>query len=83
MLKNRYQIARLPNRQSIYSLETDINVNNVNYTSHGCKDKETLKENKTENMRTLSCWLCRNLAIITQSVYYGQTAMLPCQIIGH
>ena len=53
MLKNRYQIARLPNRQSIYSLETDINVNNVNYTSHGCKDKETLKENKTENIENI------------------------------
>ena len=29
MLKNRYLIAKLTNRQSIHSLETDININNV------------------------------------------------------
>ena len=28
---HRHQIARLPNRQSINSLETEINVNNVHY----------------------------------------------------
>ena len=55
MLKNRYQIAKLTNRQSIHSLETYININNVNYTSQGSKDKENLKESKINNTRTLSC----------------------------
>ena len=59
MLKNRYQIAKLTNRQSIHSLETDININNVNYTSHGSKNKIS-KEIKIDNTRTLSCWLCKN-----------------------
>ena len=40
MLKNRYQIEKLTNRQSIHSLETDINTNNVNYTSHGSRMKK-------------------------------------------
>ena len=60
MLKNRYQIARITNRQSINLLETDINVNNVNYTSHGSKDEEISKKNKIDNTRTLSCWLYKN-----------------------
>ena len=60
MLKNRYQIAKLTYRQSIHSLETDININNVNYTSHGSKDEENLKESKIDNTRTFSCWLCKN-----------------------
>ena len=60
MLKNRYQSGRLPTRQSINSLETDINVNNVNYSSHGSKEEESLNENKTEKTRTLTCWLCKN-----------------------
>ena len=59
MLKNRYQIAKLTNGQSIHSLETDININNVNYTSHGSKN-EISKEIKIDNTRTLSCWLCKN-----------------------
>ena len=60
MLKNRYQIAKLTNRQSIHSLETDININNnVNCTSHGSKN-EISKESKIDNTRTLSCWLCKN-----------------------
>ena len=59
MLKNRYQIAKLTNRQSIHSLETDININNVNYTSHGSKN-EISKEIKIDNTRRLSCWLCKN-----------------------
>ena len=41
-------------------LETDINVNNANYTSHGSKDEEISKKNKTDNTRTLSCWLYKN-----------------------
>ena len=60
MLKNRYQIAKLINRQSIHFLETDININNVNFTSHGSKDEEISKESKIDNIRTLSCWLCKN-----------------------
>ena len=60
MLKNRYQIEKLTNRQSIHSLETDININNVNYTSHGCKDEEISKESKIDNTRTLPYWLCKN-----------------------
>ena len=60
MLQNWYQIAKLTNAQLIHSLETDININNVNYTSHGAKDEENLKESKTDNTRTLSCWLCKN-----------------------
>ena len=60
MLKNRYQIVKLTMRQSIHSLEADINVNSVNDTSHGSKDEEILKESKTDSARTLSCWLCKN-----------------------
>ena len=60
MLKNRYQIAKLTNRQSIHSLETDININNINYTSHVSKNEEISKESKIDNTRTLSCWLCKN-----------------------
>ena len=60
ILKNRYQIAKLTNRQSLHSLETDININNVNYTNHGSKEEEIPKESKIDNMRTLSCWLCKN-----------------------
>ena len=62
MLKNRYQIAKLANRPSIHSLETDIliNINKINYNSHASKDKENLKESKTDNTRILSCWLCKN-----------------------
>ena len=60
MLKSRYQIAKLTNRQSIHSLETNINSGNVNYTSHRSKDKEILKESNIGNMKTLSCWLCKN-----------------------
>ena len=48
------------NWQSINLLETDINVNNANYTSHGSKDEEISKKNKTGNTRTLSCWLYKN-----------------------
>ena len=59
MLKNRYQIAKLTNRQSIHSLETDININNINYTSHVSKNEEISKESKIDNTRTLSCWLCK------------------------
>ena len=43
MLKNRYQIAKLINRQSINSLETDININNVNYVSQGSKEEDIIK----------------------------------------
>ena len=39
-LKNRYQIAKLINRQSIHSSETDININNVNFTSLGPRTKK-------------------------------------------
>ena len=60
MLENRYQIAKLTSRHSIHSLETDININSVKYTSHGSKDKEILKEGKTDNTRTLSYWLCND-----------------------
>ena len=60
MLKNRYQIAKLTNRQSIHSLETDININNVNCTSHGSMDEEISKKSKIDNTRTLFCCLCRN-----------------------
>ena len=60
MLKNRYQIAKLTNRQSIHSLETDININNVNCTSQGSRGKEILKESKIDSTRPLSCWLCKS-----------------------
>ena len=60
IVKNRYRIAKLTNRQSLHSLETDININNVNYTNHGSKEEEIPKESKIDNMRTLSCWVCTN-----------------------
>ena len=60
IVKNRYRIAKLTNRQSLHSLETDININNVNYTNHGSKEEEIPKESKIDNMRTLSCWVCKN-----------------------
>ena len=60
MLKNRYQVAKLTNRQSIHSLETDININNVNCTSQGSRGKEILKESKIDSTRPLSCWLCKS-----------------------
>ena len=43
MLKNRYQIAKLINRQSIHSLETDININSVNYVSQESKEEDIIK----------------------------------------
>ena len=46
MLKNRYQIAKLINRQSIHSLETDININNVNFTSLGPRTKKFQRKAK-------------------------------------
>ena len=49
MLKNRYQMAKLTNRQSIHSLETGFDINNVNYTSHGSKEEEISKENKIDH----------------------------------
>ena len=59
MLKSRYQIGKLTNRQSIHSLQIDININNVNFTSHQSKN-EISKETRIDNTRTLSCWLCKN-----------------------
>ena len=49
MLKNRYQMAKLTNRQSIHSLETGFDINNVNYTSHGSKEEEISKESKIDH----------------------------------
>ena len=43
MLKNRYQIAKLINRQSIHSLETDININIVIYVRQGSNEEDILK----------------------------------------